>query len=186
MSKYMMATKAFHQFAGDISREQPELCSIEWETNTHYIGSWAEGLGLIGVKFPKETTRNLTPEEIKRFNGQRIGTPGSLDYKTAIKPPVVEKPIEIEKIEVPKMTIPKGAKLVECYETANEYVICGEVDDNDEDHNCDEMGCGTFSHVIARYPRNPPLMCCRCGKNKATVYDNGGDICQECYNAEMR
>lgn len=157
MSKYMMATKAFHQFAGDISREQPELCSIEWETNTHYIGSWAEGFGLIGVKFPKETTRDLTPEEFKRFNGQRIGIPGSWDYKIEIKPPVAEKPIEVEKIEVPKHTIPKGAKLVECYETATEYIICDEVNDNDEEHNCDEMGCGTLSHVVARFRKGTSL-----------------------------
>lgn len=29
-------------------------------------------------------------------------------------------------------------------------------------------------------------LCARCGKGKAAVYDNGGDICQECYNAEFK
>ena len=52
---------------------------------------------------------------------------------------------------VPTQQIPKGAKLIEAYETDTEYVIVGDVDSDAEAHNCDEMGCGTFSHVIARF-----------------------------------
>lgn len=53
---------------------------------------------------------------------------------------------------VAKRHVLPGAKLVECYQTQTEYVVLGDVEDGDE-HSCDEMGCGTFTHVIARWPR---------------------------------
>lgn len=55
-------------------------------------------------------------------------------------------------LEVPKWRIPWGSALVECYETPREYVVMasGELP---ESHNCDEMGCGTLSHVAARFPK---------------------------------
>lgn len=34
------------------------------------------------------------------------------------------------------------------YVKGNEVIICGTPED--EIHNCDEMGCGTFSHVLRR------------------------------------
>jgi len=64
-----------------------------------------------------------------------------------------------QKIEVDDSFIPVGAKLIEAieaYETEKEYKILGEPPDYDEQlseelqHNCDKMGCGTFSHVIIR------------------------------------
>jgi|GEM_PF-6286432 hypothetical protein len=51
-------------------------------------------------------------------------------------------------IEVAKSDIPKNAKLIECYETDKEYVIIGSP--LSEEHNCDEMGCSTVSHVRMR------------------------------------
>jgi hypothetical protein len=33
----------------------------------------------------------------------------------------------------------------------NEIVVCGIPDEDDESHNCDEMGCSSVSHVIARH-----------------------------------
>lgn len=66
-SKYMMATKAIHKM-GDISRDEPDLCHIYRETETDYIGSWVTGFGFFDVKFPKETTRELTQEEIEKYN----------------------------------------------------------------------------------------------------------------------
>lgn len=53
-------------------------------------------------------------------------------------------------LKVPKFMIPEGSTLTECYETENEWVILGTPDNDDESHNCDAMGCCTFSHVIAR------------------------------------
>ena len=67
VKKYMMATTAMHKL-GNISRDEPHLCYIEKETDTNYIGSWVTGYGFFDVKFPKETTRDLTQEEVDRYN----------------------------------------------------------------------------------------------------------------------
>ena len=80
MNKYMMATKAFHQL-GEISRDEGDICHIHDETDEHYIGSWVTGFGFIGVRFPKETTRKLTLEEVLRYSRCRyqIGSQPSFD-----------------------------------------------------------------------------------------------------------
>jgi len=67
MNKYMMATKAIHKL-GDISSDTPDLCQISSEDKENYIGMWVEGLGFFNVKFPKGTTRELTDEEIDKYN----------------------------------------------------------------------------------------------------------------------
>ena len=64
---YKMATKAEH-LMGDISRKDADLCVIHSEDDKNYIGNWVEGYGFIDVRFPKETTRDLTEEEINHFN----------------------------------------------------------------------------------------------------------------------
>ena len=69
VDKYMMATRAFH-LLGDISRDEEDLCHVSEETPTHWIGSWVEGYGFVKVKFPKETTRDLTDEEIEKYNAK--------------------------------------------------------------------------------------------------------------------
>ena len=66
MNKFMMATKAMHKL-GDISRSE-DLCVISSETDTHYIGNWVTGFGFACVEFPKETTRELTAEEVEKYN----------------------------------------------------------------------------------------------------------------------
>lgn len=66
MNRYMMATKAIHNL-GDISREKPSLCLIHSEDEENYIGHWMEGMGFIDVKFPKDSTRELTDDEKKKF-----------------------------------------------------------------------------------------------------------------------
>lgn len=67
MRKYMMATKAIHKM-GDISRNEPDLCYVYDETKTDYIGNWVTGFGFFEVNFPKETTRELTQNEIEKYN----------------------------------------------------------------------------------------------------------------------
>jgi len=62
-----MATKAIHKM-GDISRDKPDLCIINSEDESNYIGNWVTGYGFVEVEFPKETTRELTEEEIKNYN----------------------------------------------------------------------------------------------------------------------
>ena len=74
--KYMMATVASHQL-GDISSDEPDLCIVREETETDYIGDWVYGLGFLGVKFPKSTTRDLTEEEVAHYNGQKLAMYGS-------------------------------------------------------------------------------------------------------------
>lgn len=68
---YMMATKAMHKL-GNISRKKPDICRISGETEDAYIGSWVTGFGFISVRFPKETTRPLTPAEVERYGSMRF------------------------------------------------------------------------------------------------------------------
>lgn len=70
-SHYMMATRAIHSH-GDISRDEPDLCVVYDEDKEHYIGNWVTGFGFIDVKFPKETTRELTETEKEHYHGRKI------------------------------------------------------------------------------------------------------------------
>jgi len=72
MSRYMMATKAYHGL-GDISSEEPDLCVIHGEDKENYIGNWVTGLGFCNVRFPKKTTRELNSEEKEKFDGKKVG-----------------------------------------------------------------------------------------------------------------
>lgn len=67
INKYMMATTAIHKL-GDISSSVPDLCHVKYESETDYYGSWVEGFGFFNVRFPKETTRELTEEEIAKYD----------------------------------------------------------------------------------------------------------------------
>ena len=67
-AKYMMATTAIHQ-TGDISRDTPDICIVSEEDDNNYIGNWVCGFGFIDVKFPKSTTRDLTPDEVEKYHG---------------------------------------------------------------------------------------------------------------------
>lgn len=70
-SRYMMATKAIHQL-GDISSDEPDLCVVHGEDEENYIGNWVTGFCFANVKFPKDTTRNLTEEEKERYHGRQV------------------------------------------------------------------------------------------------------------------
>lgn len=55
---------------------------------------------------------------------------------------------EVHTIIVPANQIPKNAKLVEAYETPSSIVVMfGKGEIPPEEHSCDQMGCGSFSHV---------------------------------------
>ncbi len=73
--KHMMATQAIHKL-GDFSRDTYDLCCVYGETETDWIGAWITGLGFFDVRFPKETTRVLTPAEVEKYNktSVRIGS----------------------------------------------------------------------------------------------------------------
>ena len=68
MKRYMMATAASHML-GDVSREQDDVCVIMSEDPFYYIGQWATGLGLVGVQFPRSSTRELTDLERQTIAG---------------------------------------------------------------------------------------------------------------------
>lgn len=59
---------------------------------------------------------------------------------------------ETIKIEIRTDSIPKGAKLVEGYETEHSIIIMYDCLPPD-DHCCDQMGCGSFSHVKYRFTK---------------------------------
>jgi hypothetical protein len=45
--------------------------------------------------------------------------------------------------------VPAGWTRVEAYTDGRRLVVLGEPEEG-EAHNCDAMGCGSFSHVVAR------------------------------------
>lgn len=79
MGRYMMATSAMSggRIPADISREEPDLCYVDGEDGADWIGRWVEGFGFVNVRFPKRTTRDLTEEEIVRYDGKMLALWGN-------------------------------------------------------------------------------------------------------------
>jgi len=71
IDKYMMATTAIHKL-GDLSRNPSDLCRVSKESVTDYYGMWITGMSVFNIRFPKETTRELTKEEIEKYNNTYI------------------------------------------------------------------------------------------------------------------
>ena len=46
--------------------------------------------------------------------------------------------------------LPDGFKRIEAYSNGQHLVIVGTPDEADGAHDCDEMGCGSLSHVVYR------------------------------------
>lgn len=69
--KYLMGTKALH-LLGDISSDKEDLFYTTEETDDYYIGAWVTGYGFFDVLFPKESSRELTKEEIEKYNSKYI------------------------------------------------------------------------------------------------------------------
>lgn len=67
----MIGTKAEHKL-GPLNREHGDLFLAQEETEDSWIGHWVTGFGFIGLKFPKETSRELTPEEVIKHHGSLI------------------------------------------------------------------------------------------------------------------
>lgn len=76
---YMIGTRALHKL-GDISRDGGDLCIIFGKMRGYYIGNWITGLGFVDVKFPIATTRHLSREDKRRYNGKRIALGSSYWY----------------------------------------------------------------------------------------------------------
>lgn len=75
--RYMMATQAIHA-VGNLSRDEPSLAIVYRETERDWIGEWATGVGFVNVRFPKETTRELTAEEREQYDGKWIECAGQI------------------------------------------------------------------------------------------------------------
>jgi hypothetical protein len=102
-------------------------------------------------EWPRPTER--VKEEKKAATGQT-----DVSLNTFTKIPKLEMPSKTPereeqwvRIEIPGWLIPKGAELVEAYLTKTELIVCGEPIEDDESHNCDQMGCSSVSHIIHRF-----------------------------------
>ncbi len=65
--RYLMGTKAYHQL-GNISCDEYDLFLATGETEKYWVGMWTTGFGFFNVLFPKETSRELTKDEIEKYN----------------------------------------------------------------------------------------------------------------------
>lgn len=72
----MMATVAHHKL-GDISRDKPGLCHVYDQDESNYYGMWSFGFGFFDVRFPKDTTRELTDEEISHYSEMNLVISGN-------------------------------------------------------------------------------------------------------------
>ena len=52
-----------HHMLGDISRPGGDFFWVDRETEDDYVGAWMTGFGFVEVRFPKDTTRDITPAE---------------------------------------------------------------------------------------------------------------------------
>jgi len=100
--RYMIATTAIHTM-GDISRPKGDLCVVCEEDDEAYIGNWISGFGFINVRFPKDTTRELNPEEVEKYHGMgfQIGSnpPFQIDIKGTNKIEVDESKMQHAHLE---------------------------------------------------------------------------------------
>ncbi len=69
-SKYLIGTLAFHQ-TGPLSRKE-DLFRAYGETQKYWVGMWVTGYGFFDVLFPKETSRELTQQEVDHYNNIHI------------------------------------------------------------------------------------------------------------------
>lgn len=72
---YMMATRASHVL-GDVSRDEPDLAVVYSQDSDNYIGNWRTGFGYINVRFPKDSTRELTAQERVKYADKVVEAPG--------------------------------------------------------------------------------------------------------------
>lgn len=55
-------TEAHHKL-GDISRPEGDYFTVEDMDDENFYGQWLTGFGFIHVRFPKDTTREITSDE---------------------------------------------------------------------------------------------------------------------------
>jgi hypothetical protein len=66
-----MGTEAYHVL-GDIGRDEYDLFQAYGETDDYWVGAWITGYGFFNVCFPKETSRELTEQEVEKWSKMYI------------------------------------------------------------------------------------------------------------------
>lgn len=61
-----------------------DLCFITEEQEDYYIGHWEFGFGFIGVKFPKNYTRELFWYEKLKYSTSKVAINNSFSYQLDI------------------------------------------------------------------------------------------------------
>ena len=79
--QYVMATRAVHPYAGNVSCSEPSLARIYRRSLIYNIGEWVEGSPYCEVRFPRWGCRCLTAEERRRFNGRTVAINGTARYQ---------------------------------------------------------------------------------------------------------
>lgn len=93
--------------------------------------------------------------EVARVQAALANAWDALDtVKDYLRDVELEKLNNVERIEIDSSMIPEGAVLLEAYLHKGVLVVMHEeaLGELGKEHNCDEMGCGTGSHVWARIP----------------------------------
>lgn len=69
LGMYIMATEA-HHMTGDISSDEYDLALVFDEDENNLYGNWVFGFGFIDVRFPKNTVREITSDDISKYDGK--------------------------------------------------------------------------------------------------------------------
>ena len=72
--QFMMAVTAVYDGKHQETYDRYHLCLVNGESGDSFVGNWVEGYGHSRLLFPKSTTRPLTPEEIRQWEGATIRT----------------------------------------------------------------------------------------------------------------
>ena len=59
--------------------------------------------------------------------------------------------IKDERCHCYRRHLPAGCNALDAYTDGTHVIFCG-LPSGDENHNCDEMGCGSLDHVLYRIP----------------------------------
>ena len=78
-----MAKSAYHM-TGDISRDEFDLAIVFMEDENNLYGNWVYGYGFVDVRFPKKKVKELTEDEINKYNGTGFGISGTYYGKLKI------------------------------------------------------------------------------------------------------
>ena len=83
MKGYMMAKEAFFKDrSGELKPHWKgdffDLCCVGGEQGEYYTGHFITGLGIAWLRFPKETTRELTKEEVLKYHNKRLMISGNV------------------------------------------------------------------------------------------------------------